>query len=161
MVQTFTIQARATEKIIAFAQRYEVNADSLYHAVDLNPTLLPDPDNRIPFSQLVDLYEKAAEFTKDANFGLHLGETVNPKAFDLVGYIALNSPTLGEALARLTRYHSIWTDGAAFSSDFAQYCLAGLQVHRPPLRITGITVNDTAATSSAETLLQKIDSGGG
>jgi AraC-like DNA-binding protein len=120
MVQTFTIQAKATEKIIAFSQRYEVNPDSLYHAVGLNPTLLRDPDNRIPFYQLVDLYEKAAQLTKDANFGLHLGETVNPRAFDLVGYIALNSPTLGEALARLTRYHSIWTDGAAFSSDFAQ-----------------------------------------
>jgi AraC-like DNA-binding protein len=120
MNQTFTIQAKAAEKIITFAQRYEVSADSLYQAVGLNPSLLHDPDNRIPFSQLVDLYEKAAQLTKDPDFGLHLGETVNPKAFDLVGYIALNSPTLGEAFARLTRYHSIWTDGAAFSFDFAQ-----------------------------------------
>jgi AraC-like DNA-binding protein len=78
---------------------------------------LQDPDNRIPFPQLVELYEKAAELTHDKDFGLHLGETVDPRLFDVVGYSALNSGTLGEAFARVASYHSIWTDGAVFKVE--------------------------------------------
>jgi hypothetical protein len=96
MNRTFTIQAKAVEKIVRSAAASGVDADHLYKAVNLDPSVLLDPDNRIPFAQIVDLYEKAAQLTGDNNFGLHVGETVNPTAFDVVGYCALNSPTLGE-----------------------------------------------------------------
>src|SRR5215510_3610290 len=158
MVQTFTIQAKAAEKIIMFAERYDVSVGSLYQAAGLNPPSLRDSDNRIPFSELVNLYEKAAQLTKDANFGLHLGETVNPKAFDLVGYIALNSPTLGEAFARVTRYHSIWTDGAAFTSDFAspvaslvyKYVDHSIKNHRHDSEMTFATVTSLCRNLTAQ-----------
>ena len=81
--------------------------------------VLLDPDSRIPFSQLVELYEKAAHLTGDSDFGLHLGETVDLKVFDVLGYAALNSATLGDAFARVARYHSIWTDGATFALERA------------------------------------------
>jgi hypothetical protein len=32
-----------------------------------------------------------------------------------VGYSGINSPTFGEAIDRVVRYHSIWNDGAVFS----------------------------------------------
>jgi Arabinose-binding domain of AraC transcription regulator, N-term len=75
--------------------------------VNLDPSISNDPDDRIPFAQLVELYEKAAQLTGDKNFGLHVGESVDPKVFDVVGYSALNSPTLGDAFARVARCHSI------------------------------------------------------
>ena len=114
MKPEFTIQAKAVEKIVRSAAASGVTAASLYRAVNLDPSVLLDVDNRIPFRQLVDLYEKAAQLTGDNNFGLHVGETVDPKVFDVVGYSALNSSTLGDAFKRVQRYHSIWTDGAAF-----------------------------------------------
>jgi hypothetical protein len=95
MNRTFTIQAKAAEKIVRSAAASGVSAESLYKAVNLDPSVLLDPDNRIPFAQIVDLYEKAAQLTGDSNFGLQVGETVNPTAFDVVGYCALNSSTLG------------------------------------------------------------------
>jgi len=104
----FTIQAKAVEKIIRYAATQGVNLD---------PSLSNDPDDRIPFAQLVDLYEKAARLTGDKNFGLHVGKSIDPKVFDVVGYSALNSPTLGDAFARVARYHSIWTDGATFTLE--------------------------------------------
>ena len=85
---------------------------------------MSDPDNRIPFAQLVELYEKAAELTGDRNFGLHIGENVDAKLFDVVGYSALNSATLGEACDRVARYHSIWTDGAIFKIELSQFTSA-------------------------------------
>ena len=114
MQRTFTVQAKAVEKIVNAAAAHGVQPGHLYDAVQLDPSVLLDPDNRIPFAQLVALYEKAAELTGDNDFGLHLGQSINPTAFDVVGYCALNSPTLGAAFARVARYHSIWTDGALF-----------------------------------------------
>ncbi len=117
MNRTFTIQAKAAEKIIKAAAAQGVKPEDLYCAVKLDPSVLNDPDNRIPFAQLVALYESAAKLTGDDNFGLHVGETIALSAFDVVGYCALNSQTLGAAFTRVARYHSIWTDGALFTPD--------------------------------------------
>lgn len=144
MHRTFTVQAKAVEKIVNAAAAQGVPAERLYEAVDLDPSVLNDPDNRIPFAQLVALYEKAAELTGDDNFGLHLGQNINPTAFDVVGYCALNSPTLGAAFARVARYHSIWTDGALFivepagdtSAIVYSYTDTSLHDHRQDAEIT-------------------------
>ena len=112
-----TIQAKAVEKIIRAASAHGVNARDLYRAVNLDPSGLEDPDWRIPFAQLVALYEQAARLTKDDAFGLHVGETVDPKAFDVLGYSVINSSTLGEALDRVVRYGFIWTNGSYFSIE--------------------------------------------
>lgn len=120
----FTIQAKAVEKIIRFAAT---------RGVDLDSSLVNDPDDRIPFAQLVALYEKAAQLTGDKNFGLHIGQSVDPKVFDVVGYSALNSPTLGDAFARVARYHSIWTDGATFTLETANETSAIVYRYLEPL----------------------------
>ncbi|HEX6730464.1 MAG TPA: AraC family transcriptional regulator [Pyrinomonadaceae bacterium] len=120
MSTELTIQAKAVEKIINLAAQYSVKPADMYAAINLNASVLSDPDNRIPFAQLVELYEKASQLTGDKNFGLHMGEVVDPKLFDVVGYSALNSATLGEAFARVARYHSIWTDGAVIKVEISQ-----------------------------------------
>ena len=110
-----TIQAKAVEKIIRAAAACGVTAQALYKAVDLTPAILDDPDSRIPFAKLVSLYEQAAALTGDDAFGLHVGETVDPKAFDVLGYSVINSPTFGAALDRVVRYNFTWTDGSGFA----------------------------------------------
>jgi AraC-like DNA-binding protein len=117
MTSAPTIQAKAVEKIIRAATACGVAAPDLYDAVKLDPSGLDDPDRRIPFAQLVALYEQAARLTKDDAFGLHVGETVDPKAFDVLGYSVINSSTLGEALDRAMRYDCIWTNGSCFSIE--------------------------------------------
>jgi len=148
MNRTFTIQAKAVEKIVRAAAVHGVKPEALYEAVKLDPTVLLDPDNRIPFAQLVALYEKAAELTRDDNFGLHLGESVHPSAFDVVGYSALNSPTIGAAFTRVARYHSIWTDGALFTLELSndtsaivyRYADTSILLHRQDSEMTLATV---------------------
>ena len=117
MTLTFTVQAKAAEKIVNLAVARGVTAENLYRTVNFDASVLEDPDNRIPFAQLVALYEQGAALTGDPNFGLHIAECVNLSAFDVVGYCALNSSTLGAAFARVARYHSIWTDGALFTLE--------------------------------------------
>jgi hypothetical protein len=69
-----TIQAKAAEKIIRAAAGRGVPAAALYRAVGMDPEVLNDPDSRIPFAQIVALYEQAARLTGDDAFGLHVGE---------------------------------------------------------------------------------------
>ena len=115
-----TIQGKAVEKIVRAAAVRGVAALSLYEAVDLPPAILDDPDARIPFAKIVSLYEQAAALTGDDAFGLHVGESVDPKAFDVLGYSVINSPTFGAALDRVVRYNSIWTDGSAFAVEIEE-----------------------------------------
>jgi AraC-like DNA-binding protein len=112
-----TIQAKAVEKIIRAAAARGVAARDLYEATNLDPKGLDDPDRRIPFAKVVALYEQGARLTNDDAFGLHVGETVDPKAFDVLGYSVINSSTLGEAFDRAVRYNFIWTNGSCFSID--------------------------------------------
>ena len=114
MQREATIQSKAAEKIIKAAARTGVSADSLCDAAGLEPAALKDSDHRIPFAKIVLLYEKAAELTKDDAFGLHIGENVDPNAFDVLGYSVINSPTFGAALNRVVRYNFIWTNGSTF-----------------------------------------------
>lgn len=60
------------------------------------------------------MLEEAAKLTGDRDFGLHLGEGIEPKMFDLLGYMGMNSHTVGDAFKRNVRYLPIWTDGAAY-----------------------------------------------
>ena len=55
MMRTFTIQAKAVEKIANAAAARGVSASRLFEAVNLDASLLEDPDSRIPFAQLVAL----------------------------------------------------------------------------------------------------------
>jgi AraC-like DNA-binding protein len=112
-----TISIRAVGKIVDAVRAAGVSSQALYSAVQLDPSLLDDADNRIPYAQIVSLYEAAARLTGDAAFGLHLSERTSAKVFDLLGYVLMNSPTLGEAVERIVRYHSIWTDGAGYSLE--------------------------------------------
>ena len=96
-----TIQGKAVEKIVRAATALGVTSQSLYEAADLSSAILDDPDARIPFAKIVSLYEQAAALTGDDAFGLHVGESVDPKAFDVLGYSVINSPTFGAALDRV------------------------------------------------------------
>ncbi|MBA3804130.1 MAG: AraC family transcriptional regulator [Acidobacteria bacterium] len=112
-----TISVKAIGKIVDAALAAGVRPEQLYRAVHFDPALLDDAENRIPYAQIVALYEAAARLTNDTAFGLHLSERASPKVFDILGYVMLNSPTLGEAIGRIVRYHSIWTDGAAYNLE--------------------------------------------
>jgi AraC-like DNA-binding protein len=112
-----TISVRAVGKIADAVRASGVAPEELYAAVGFDPSLLADPDKRIPYRQVVRMYEQAARLTNDENFGLHLGERTSLKVFDVLSYVLINSPTLGEAMRRVVRYHPIWNDGAAFTFE--------------------------------------------
>lgn len=110
-----TIPARSVDKILDAASRRGVSRTAACAAADIDPAALADPDHRLPFAGVVRLYQLCARLTGDDAFGLHVGEASHPTMFDVLGYILMNSPTVGEALNRLERYQRVWTDGSVLS----------------------------------------------
>ena len=105
---------------IADAVRAHGNARHLLQAVGLDRESLRDPALRIPYADMMQLSELAARITKDAAFGLHVGERVEQNSYGIVGYSVVSSATLGEALRTLQCYLPIWTDVGAFRLDVEQ-----------------------------------------
>ena len=119
----YTAPVRSARNLIAAAPS-RIDSRKLCEAVGLDVSRLNDPNGRLPIRQLIALYETAARMTNDSDFGLHVGMRTSLRAFGLLGYVVMNSATVGLAFKRLVRYLPIWTDGASFS-----LCREGPAVH--------------------------------
>src|SRR5580692_8226914 len=108
-----TVFARSVRKI-ADAAALHGNTCHLLRSVGLDSEAIEDPSLRIPYADMMLLSEYAARMTKDADFGLHVGERVQQHEYGAVGYSIITSSTLGEALRSLVRYLPIWTNVGAF-----------------------------------------------
>lgn len=108
-----TVVARSVAKIARFAAR-SGNSDRLLRTVGLDRDAVGDPGLRIPYADMMLLSEHAARMTRDAAFGLHVGQRVDHREYGLVGRTLVTSSTLGEALRSLERYLPIWTDVGVF-----------------------------------------------
>jgi hypothetical protein len=117
MPKTYEITVSAAGKILNTASAAGVKPEELCRAAKLDLSVLEDVDNQIPFTQLVRLYQHAANLTGDEAFGLHVGEQDNPKLYGILGYVTINSRTVGEALNRLIRFQHIRTDAYRFTLE--------------------------------------------
>lgn len=93
------------------------DANRLLRAVGLDCGAIDDASLRIPYADMMMLSEHAARMTKDADFGLHVGERVEMREYGVIGDAVTTSSTLGEALRTLVRYLPIWTNVGFFRLD--------------------------------------------
>lgn len=117
MPVVYEIPAGAAFKVADAAAASGVSAEKLCRAAGLDPALLAEADNPMPFTQLVRLLECGARLTGDDAFGLHVGERTDVKSYGLLGYVTINSRTFGEALGSLIRYQKIRTNAVEFSLE--------------------------------------------
>ena len=86
--------------------------------VGLSRADVASPDGRISYAAYMGLIERAALLLGEPGYGLKLGSSHSVRDSGLVGFIALNSPTLGDALANVQRYIGVTNEGldAVFES---------------------------------------------
>jgi AraC-like DNA-binding protein len=77
----------------------------------IKPAFSASPDARVPGSQVERLWQVAVEQTGDSLVGLHMGESYNPGALDIFGYVMLSCRTVGEVLEKFARYARLLNDG--------------------------------------------------
>ena len=91
--------------------------DPILKQAGLTRRQVSDPDARIPYNKHAALLTLAAEATGDGCFGLRLSTSIAPKQAGVLGYVLLNSVTLGDALVNLVRYYRVLTEGLEFDFD--------------------------------------------
>lgn len=99
--------------VLEAAHKAGVETAQLLRAAGLTDWILRDPSQQILAKFLDTLLVEGARMSGRRDFGLMASRFVRPGSMDIVGYTAMNSPTLQEANQRLSRYWLLIANGSA------------------------------------------------
>jgi AraC-like DNA-binding protein len=111
------IHARMACFIVEDLRRRRFDVDALLKEVGLQKADLSSPENRLPQPAVLNLIERAASLTGDPAYGLRLGASRDPRDRGLLGFIALNSPTLLDAMVNIQRFYRLAREGGDFEIE--------------------------------------------
>jgi AraC-like DNA-binding protein len=112
-----TRKVAATQRIAGFVALPQLirqlggDAEVVLAGSGIEPSALSHPDNRISYTALATLLDRAASNTGCAHFGLLAGRLIHLSDLGLVGELVRNSPTVGAALEALTVHHHLNSEG--------------------------------------------------
>ena len=114
-----TIAVGAISKLVGLVEQAGEDPAPLLAQVGLEPAAFDDADARVPVEQLHALWEAVLEVVPDAASAVLGAGRYSPSDYGLVGFVAMNSRTLGEAIRHAVRYLGLWTDepSIALSDD--------------------------------------------
>jgi AraC-like DNA-binding protein len=107
VISTATAGVSMLGVIVGAAARRGVEPEALLNAVGLTTDILARHDVRVPQSVELALWDAAVRQSGDEALPLHAAAELRPGDFGVIDYAARASRTLGEALARLVRYHRL------------------------------------------------------
>jgi AraC-like DNA-binding protein len=106
-----TVAASVVADMLDYMTRCGVSTDAALFAAGIDPTFLVSQDERVPGSRVERLWSFSVEQTGDELIGLHMAETYNAGALDILGYVILSCRNVGEALEKFARYAHLLNDG--------------------------------------------------
>ena len=106
-----TVAASVVVDMFQYLEQSGVSVDDARSATGITMTVPPEPDTRVPGSQVERLWQFALERTGDPLVGLHMTERYSPGTLDILGYVILSCRTIGDVLDRLARYAPLLNDG--------------------------------------------------
>ena len=115
-----------------------IDAEELFRRARLDPQRIRDPNSRYPFTGVQRLWGLATAATRDPCFGYEVAQLWHPTTFHAVGYSALASETLREALLRGVRYSRVVSTGAMLDlhqdGTEVTITLTGMRPHERPVQ---------------------------
>jgi len=108
------VAIQAITPVVAQLRRAGADADAFVRELGIDPAQLADRTARVPLSAVAGINARAARFADDPCFGLHAGEHVDERSFDVMSYASAACPTLGDALRTTIRYFRLITDVRSF-----------------------------------------------
>lgn len=109
---TAMVLAAAAHGVEQFITRSGGDIDRIAGRAGLSTRQFALPTEKLDLSAYCRLFSEAAIDTQDGNIGLRFGQQFRPDMLGLIGYVALLSPTLGDAVANLAShfgYHQAHT----------------------------------------------------
>lgn len=103
-----SLSAGYLESILpSLEEKYGLDPSGLLSQSGIEQSDFSDPSNLIPFYKVATLFMLIFQASKDYSLGLHIGELVQIKSFQVLGYSVYSSSTLREAIDRLVRYERL------------------------------------------------------
>ncbi|WP_437672874.1 AraC family transcriptional regulator [Sorangium sp. So ce131] len=112
-----SLWARIAAQLAGYAEQRGADRGALLEAAGLAPAALADPDARVPLEAFYALVEAAVATLGDPHLGLGFAGRFQPEHLDALGFLAMSSPTLGEALRRMLRYQQLWNEGERYTLE--------------------------------------------
>ena len=106
-----TVAASVVADMLQYLASRGVRTDVALGAAGIDPAFPASPDERVPGSRVERLWRLGVHQTGDPLLGLHMAETYNPGALDILGYVILSCRTIGEVLEKFARYVRLLNDG--------------------------------------------------
>lgn len=97
-------------QILSYLSSLGIDHDDFLQSAGIETIRLKSPDNRISIDEFFNIQNKALKITGDDFFGLHLGEFRQAGAGSVLGYIVMNSGTLGKGLVNIEKYFNVVGD---------------------------------------------------
>ena len=126
--QKGTVRVGVLARIPAVLESLGANPEELFAEAKLDITLLNDPDNVISYASRGHVLETCVRRTGCEHIGLLLGQTGTLSSFGLIGHLAQQEATVGDALGTLQRYFHLHAQGARIRTS-VQGRLARLSYH--------------------------------
>jgi len=105
-----TLASGSIRKLASMLTERGLDPAPLLAQAGLDPALLEDRDARVPVVRLHRLWDLVLAATPLTDGALLGAERYAPGDYGLVGFVAMNSATMGEALGHAVRYVGLWTD---------------------------------------------------
>lgn len=99
-----TVAAGLANGLLEFAVSQGVEEEALCAEAGLDPALLEDMDNRVPFARYVALMRAAKAATRDPALPLRFAQAIDMAEFSVVGLLANAAETMMDSFAQLNRY---------------------------------------------------------
>jgi AraC-like DNA-binding protein len=115
--------------VVAAAIRDGVDPASLLAALGVDAATLADRDATVDGPTIHATWQECAARTRDADFGLHVGERLTPGDYEVIDYLGLSSSCFRETIERLCRYYRILSDNVEITLE--THGDVGRLVHRP------------------------------
>ncbi|MCG8669759.1 MAG: AraC family transcriptional regulator [Pseudomonadales bacterium] len=100
----------AVKQYLEMAQSRGVECDQALANAGIEQAILADSNKRVPGAALQKLLIELIPQTNDPCYGLHTSAFIQPASYGVLGYIAMNCGTVGEALVKIPVYEKIVGD---------------------------------------------------
>ncbi len=108
-----TVSLNWVKSLVTFAEKQGCSRDLLFEEAGVAPDKL-ETSIRFTMDETVKLWGACINQSGDLFFGLHLGESVRPGTFHIVGYTLMNTANLNLAFDKLNQYQRLISDGGIF-----------------------------------------------
>lgn len=107
-----SLSIRTIQPVLAYISGRGHDGSDFLRSHNVDPSIVRDPEARLPHAIAVSLWLAAEQLTNDPNLGIHVAAGIRPGVYGALDYAVRTCETLGEGLQRLSRYHRFLHDVA-------------------------------------------------